>query len=123
MTTITTTIIHHHQMSRPEFQSESFKRGVQVRREVLGDEYVDKSLNNATDLTAGMQQVATELAWDAIWTRPGLARRDRSLIVCAMLAATAKSSELKVHIRGAIRNGLTLQEYVLFGDGLKDWRT
>jgi 4-carboxymuconolactone decarboxylase len=82
---------------RPEFQSELFKKGLQVRREVLGDEYVNRSINAATDFSAAQQQQATEMAWGAIWTRPGLDRKTRS-------------TEFKLHVRGAVNNGVTRDE-------------
>ena len=95
---------------RPEFSSDLFKKGLQVRREVLGDEYVETSLKNATDFNAALQQFATEMAWGAIWTRPGLDRKTRSIINLAMLSALNRGHELKLHVRGALNNGLTREE-------------
>jgi len=95
---------------RPEFSSDLFKKGLQVRREVLGDEYVDKSIAAATDFNAPLQQMATEMAWGAIWTRPGLERKTRSIINIAMLSALNRSHELKLHLRGALNNGVTRDE-------------
>lgn len=95
---------------RPEYQSDLFERGLSVRREVLGQEYVDRSLANADDFMAGFQQITTEVAWGTIWTRPGLDRKSRSMIVLAMLAAMSKPHELKLHVRGALTNGVTRDE-------------
>ena len=95
---------------RPEFQSELFKKGLAVRREVLGDEYVDWSSSAATDFSAAQQQQATEMAWGAIWTRPGLDRRTRSMLNLAMLSALNRSTEFKLHVRGAVNNGVTRDE-------------
>jgi 4-carboxymuconolactone decarboxylase len=96
--------------NRPEWQSDLFRDGLTVRREVLGADYVDASLARADDFMAGFQQLTTELAWGTIWTRPGLDRRTRSLIVLAMLAAMSKPNELKLHVRGALTNGVTREE-------------
>jgi 4-carboxymuconolactone decarboxylase len=95
---------------RPEYQSELFKRGLEVRKEVLGAGYVEQSLEKADDFFAAFQQITTEVPWGQIWTRPGLPRRDRSLIVLAMLAAMSKPAELKLHVRGALTNGVTRDE-------------
>lgn len=95
---------------RPEFSSDLFKKGLQVRREVLGDEYVNNSIANATDFNAALQQMATEFAWGAIWTRPGLERKQRSIINIAMLSALNRGHELKLHLRGALNNGVTRDE-------------
>jgi 4-carboxymuconolactone decarboxylase len=90
--------------------SESFKRGLQTRREVLGDAYVDKSLNNATEYTLPMQELVTEYCWDTIWNRPGLDRRSRSILNLGMIAALGRKDELKLHVRGALRNGVSKEE-------------
>lgn len=95
---------------RPEYASDLFKRGLAVRREVLGADYVDASLAKADDFMAGFQQLTTEIAWGSIWTRPGLDRKTRSMIVLAMLAALSKPNELKLHVRGALTNGVTRDE-------------
>jgi len=95
---------------RPEFSSELFKKGLQVRREVLGDEYVSKSIAAATDFNAALQQMATEMAWGAVWTRPGLDRKTRSMLNLAMLSALNRGHEFKLHIRGALNNGVTRDE-------------
>ena len=95
---------------RPEFSSDLFKKGLQVRREVLGDEYVNNSIANATDFNSALQQMATEFAWGAIWTRPGLERKQRSIINIAMLSALNRGHELKLHLRGALNNGVSRDE-------------
>jgi 4-carboxymuconolactone decarboxylase len=86
------------------------EEGLRVRSEVLGVEHVQKSLDRASDFTRPMQELATEYCWGAVWSRPGLARRDRSLVNLGMLAALGRSHELAVHVRGAIRNGCTRTE-------------
>ncbi len=95
---------------RPEYAGDLFKRGLEVRKEVLGAGYVEQSLAKADDFSAAFQQMTTEVAWGLVWTRPGLARRDRSLIVLAMLVALSKPAELKLHVRGALANGVTRDE-------------
>ncbi|WP_221796326.1 4-carboxymuconolactone decarboxylase [Oceanobacter mangrovi] len=91
--------------------TDKFDAGLQVRREVLGDEYVDNSLNNNRDEFAWpMQELVTEYCWGDIWNREGLSRQQRSLINLAMLTALNRPHEIKVHVRGAINNGLTKEE-------------
>ncbi|WP_412758999.1 4-carboxymuconolactone decarboxylase [Neobacillus cucumis] len=87
-----------------------FDEGLEVRRGVLGAEYVDKSINNATDFNRPMQELVTEYCWGEIWTRPGLPRKTRSIINLAMLTALNRPHEIKLHVRGAINNGLTKEE-------------
>ena len=86
------------------------ERGMTVRREVLGDEYVDRSTKNATDLTREFQDLITRYAWGEIWARPGLDRRTRSCITIAMTVALNRPDELAIHLRGALRNGVTVSE-------------
>jgi 4-carboxymuconolactone decarboxylase len=86
------------------------EEGARVRREVLGEEHVQRSLERASDFTRPMQEFVTEFCWGAIWSRPGLSRRDRSLVNLGMLAALGRSHELGVHVRGAISNGCTREE-------------
>ena len=95
---------------RPEFQTEAFARGLEVRRAVLGAEYVDKSVAGATDFMVDFQKMVTEFCWGDIWTRPGLVRRDRSLLNLAMLASLNRPNELKLHLKGALNNGVTRDE-------------
>jgi 4-carboxymuconolactone decarboxylase len=89
---------------------ERFEAGLEVRREVLGGEHVDRSLAAASDFMRPMQEFVTEYCWGAIWTRPGLDRRTRSLINLGMLTALGKGHELEVHVRGALTNGVTETE-------------
>jgi 4-carboxymuconolactone decarboxylase len=87
-----------------------YARGLATRREVLGDEYVDRSLRNANEFSAAAQELVTEYCWGAVWSRPGLDRRTRSLINLAMLTALGRMHEFRVHVRGAINNGCTTEE-------------
>lgn len=89
---------------------EKFEQGLEVRRSVLGAEYVDKSIQNATDFSRPMQELVTEYCWGEIWTRPGLPKKTRSLLNLAMITALNRPHELKLHVRGAINNGLTKDE-------------
>jgi 4-carboxymuconolactone decarboxylase len=87
-----------------------YEEGMRVRREVLGDEYVDSAIERTTPLTAPFQEFITHYAWGSVWARPGLDRRTRSAITVAVLAALGREHELAVHIRGALRNGVTEEE-------------
>lgn len=87
-----------------------FESGMKVRREVLGDEHVDRANDEITDFTAEFQQLITEYAWGTIWTRPGLDRRCRSMITLTALIARGHDAELDMHIRAALRNGLSRDE-------------
>jgi 4-carboxymuconolactone decarboxylase len=91
-------------------QTELFEKGLSVRRAVLGSAYVDKSLANADDFMKPMQKLVTEYCWGEIWTRPGLDRRTRSFLNLAMLTALNRPHELKLHVRGALNNGITRAE-------------
>jgi 4-carboxymuconolactone decarboxylase len=86
------------------------ERGMKVRREVLGDEHVDAAIERTTDFTADFQDFITRYAWGEIWTRPGLDRRTRSCITLTALVAQGKLEELELHVRAALRNGLTKDE-------------
>jgi 4-carboxymuconolactone decarboxylase len=86
--------------------------GLAVRREVLGPEHVDRSLAGADATTAAFQELITRYAWGGIWTRPGLDRRMRSAITLTALVAHGHLAELELHLRGALRNGLTREEIV-----------
>ena len=87
-----------------------FERGMQVRREVLGDAYVDRSLQGGTEFRKPMQELVTEFCWGAVWSREGLDRKTRSLVNLGMLTALNRSTELAAHIRGAVNNGATKEE-------------
>ena len=91
---------------------ELFEKGLKVRREVLGKEYVDESLRNADELTMPLQELVTQYCWGEIWTRTGLDRRTRSFLNLATMTALNRPHELKLHVRGAINNGLTKEEIV-----------
>jgi 4-carboxymuconolactone decarboxylase len=89
---------------------ELYDKGMKVRREVLGDEYVDRALQSVDEFTREFQQMVTEHAWGAIWSRPGLPKKQRSLINLGMLAALNRPEEFELHFRGALNNGCTLEE-------------
>lgn len=89
---------------------EAFEKGLKTRREVLGSEYVDNSIKNAGEFNMPMQELVTEYCWNDIWNRPGLDRRSRSMINLSMLTALNRPHELKLHLKGAINNGLTKDE-------------
>jgi len=91
-------------------QSEKYRQGMAVRREVLGDDYVDRAMSAATAFNTPLQQLVTENCWGEVWTRDVLPRRTRSLVTLAMLAALKAPTELKAHVRGALRNGCTVDE-------------
>jgi 4-carboxymuconolactone decarboxylase len=87
-----------------------FRQGLSVRREVLGDTYVDKALAGADDFNRPLQELVTEYCWGAVWGRPGLPRQTRSLLNLAMLTALNRPHEIEAHMRGALRNGCTPAE-------------
>lgn len=89
---------------------ELFDKGLKIRREVLGDAYVDRSLASADEFSKPLQEMATETCWGYIWGREGLARRDRSVVNLAMIAVLNRPHELKIHVKGALRNGVTKKE-------------
>jgi 4-carboxymuconolactone decarboxylase len=90
--------------------SELFDRGLRTRREVLGAEYVDASIQSADDFNRDMQELVTQYCWGDVWNRPGLDRRTRSLLNLAMLTALNRPHELKLHVRGALNNGVSKDE-------------
>jgi 4-carboxymuconolactone decarboxylase len=87
-----------------------YDRGMKVRRGVLGDAYVDRSLQGGTEFRQPMQDLVTEFCWGAVWDRPGLDRKTRSLVNLGMLTALNRSTELAAHVRGAVNNGATKEE-------------
>lgn len=89
---------------------ELYERGMRVRREVLGDEHVDRALANASDLTGPWQEFITRHAWGAVWGRDGLDRRTRSVITLTALTALGREHEIAMHVRAALGNGLTPEE-------------
>ena len=90
--------------------SQMFEKGLKIRREVLGSEYVDRALALADDFNRDFQEYVTEACWGAIWGRPGLTRKQRSLNNLCMLAALNRGHEFEIHFRGALTNGCTLEE-------------
>jgi 4-carboxymuconolactone decarboxylase len=89
---------------------DAYERGLRVRREVLGDEHVDRALDRANAHTEAFQKLITRYAWGEIWSRPGLDRRTRSFITLTALVALGRFDELEMHLHAAKRNGLTLEE-------------
>jgi 4-carboxymuconolactone decarboxylase len=89
---------------------ERYDAGMKVRREVLGDEHVDRATANATDFSRPFQEFITRAAWGEAWTRPGLERRERSMVTLAVLTALRAENEIPMHVRAALRNGLTPDE-------------
>jgi 4-carboxymuconolactone decarboxylase len=87
-----------------------FDKGLAVRKDVLGAEYVEASIKNADDFNRPLQELVTEYCWGAIWTREGLPRKTRSLLNIAMLSVLNRPHELELHLRGALRNGCTKEE-------------
>jgi len=90
--------------------NEVFDRGLDIRKSVLGAEFVEKSIANADDFNRPMQELVTEYCWGAVWGRDGLERKTRSMLNLAMLSALNRPHELKMHAKGALRNGVTREE-------------
>lgn len=91
-------------------ESEAFAKGLKIRREVLGEEYVDRSIASSSSFMRPFQELVTEWCWGGIWNRGGLERRTRSLLNIATLTALNRPNELKLHVRGALRNGVAPAE-------------
>jgi len=87
-----------------------FQAGLEVRKAVLGKEFVENAIKNADDFSRPLQELVTEYCWGAVWTREGLSRKTRSMLNLAMLTALNRPHELKLHVKGAIRNGVTKEE-------------
>ena len=87
-----------------------FDKGLEVRKAVLGAEFVENSINSADDFNRPLQELVTEYCWGAVWTREGLSRKTRSMLNLAMLTALNRPHELKMHVRGALRNGVSKEE-------------
>ncbi len=94
-------------MKQPDYDA-----GMTVRREVLGDEHVDRAVDGTTEVTAEFQEFITTYAWGGVWTREGLDRRSRSIVTLTALVAGRHFDELEFHLRAALRNGLTKEEVV-----------
>ncbi|HEY3727807.1 MAG TPA: 4-carboxymuconolactone decarboxylase [Solirubrobacteraceae bacterium] len=91
-------------------QDPAYDAGMKVRREVLGDEHVDRAVQRTTELTAPFQDYITRSVWGGVWTRPGLDRRMRSAVTLAVLTALGRENEIAMHVRAAHRNGLSESE-------------
>ncbi len=89
---------------------EQYEQGMRVRREVLGDEHVERAIANTTDFTAPFQEFITRYAWGGAWSRDLLDRKTRSVITLTALTALGRENEIAMHVRGALRNGLTKEE-------------
>lgn len=89
---------------------ETFDRGFEIRKSVLGAEFVERSFAAATDFNRPMQELVTEYCWGAVWGRDGLPRKTRSLLNLAMISALNRPHELKMHVKGARRNGVSVEE-------------
>ncbi|MDP2239632.1 MAG: carboxymuconolactone decarboxylase family protein [Burkholderiales bacterium] len=96
-------------MKKPT-RSKAYKAGLAMRKKVLGPDHVEKSFRNADEFSMPFQELATEFAWGSVWTRPGLSLRDRSLVTLAQCIALNRPHEIRIHLRGAIRNGVTWTE-------------
>lgn len=90
--------------------NQKFKAGLETRKQVLGESYVQSSIDNATAFTKPLQQLVTEYCWGDVWQRDGLDLKSRSMINLAMISALNRPHELALHVRGALRNGLTVKE-------------
>jgi 4-carboxymuconolactone decarboxylase len=89
---------------------ERYEKGLGIRRSVLGKEFVDNAINTADDFSRPLQELVTEYCWGEVWGRPGLERKTRSMLNLAMLAALNRPHEIKLHVRGALTNGVTKEE-------------
>jgi len=89
---------------------QTLDKGLETRREVLGDPYVDKAMNTADDFNRPMQELMTTYCWGEVWNRPGLDRKTRSMLNLAMISALNRPHEFKAHVRGAINNGVSKDE-------------
>ena len=94
----------------PDMNTPLFKKGLAMRRAVVGAEYVEKSLASMNEFNAPFQKLVTEWCWGDVWTRPGLPRATRSMLNLAMLCALNRPHELRIHLRGALNNGVTPKE-------------
>lgn len=91
-------------------RSKAYEAGLAMRKKVLGADYVENSIRNAGEFGSPFQDMSTEFAWGSVWTRPGLSLRDRSLVTLAQCIALNRPNEIKIHLRGALRNGVTRSE-------------
>ncbi|MEW6097774.1 MAG: 4-carboxymuconolactone decarboxylase [Pseudomonadota bacterium] len=88
----------------------AFPAGLATRRQVMGDAFVERAFSQADEFTDDLQELVTSFAWGTVWTRPGLAHKERSMITVAMLVALGRQKELEGHVRGALNNGVTVDE-------------
>ncbi len=91
-------------------EKDLFEEGLKVRKDVLGEDYVNKSIAGADEFTRTMAEWSTAYCWGALWTRPGVDRRTRSIVNLSMIAAINRPHELKLHVKAALKNGLTKEE-------------
>jgi len=91
-------------------ERQRYEQGLKTRREVLGDAHVEKSLENRNEFNEAFQDLITRYAWGEIWSRPGLPRQTRSMITLAMMVALNRNDEFRMHVRAAVRNGVTRDE-------------
>jgi 4-carboxymuconolactone decarboxylase len=91
-------------------ERERYEQGLSTRRAVLGDAHVDRAVKTSNDFNREFQELITRYAWGEVWTRPGLARHERSLITLAMMVALGREEEFRLHLRGSFRNGVTREE-------------
>jgi 4-carboxymuconolactone decarboxylase len=98
------------EMAQSDRESELFERGLALRRQVLGAEYVDRSIDTANDFMMAFQKITTEWCWGYAWGRDTLDLKTRSLLNLAMLTALNRAAEIRLHVRGAINNGVTVEE-------------
>lgn len=91
-------------------KTDLFDLGLEVRREVLGSDYVDGSISRASSFMKTFQRITTEWCWGYAWSRPGLTRKERSMINIAMLTALNRPNEVRLHVRGALNNGVTVEQ-------------
>ncbi len=96
--------------SKANGRSKAYKEGLEMRSKVLGPDYVARNVRDPADFTAPFQDIATEFGWGTVWKRPGLSLHDRSLVTLAQCIALNRPNEIKVHLRGAMRNGVTRKE-------------
>jgi 4-carboxymuconolactone decarboxylase len=97
-------------MTTSRTRQETYEDGLSVRKDVLGAEHVERSLANVSEFSRPVQEFVTEYCWGAVWTRPGLERKTRSLVNLALLTALNRGHELSVHVKGALRNGCSTEE-------------
>jgi len=88
----------------------SFEKGLETRKEILGEEFVDRQFSNATDFSRPLQELVTDNCFGDVWSREGLSRRDRSLLTVALLAALNRGHALEAHVKAAVTNGATVEE-------------